>query len=86
MAASIPGMSKPSPPADPFKWMKKAWKWSAVIRKPLGLVFIVYGWQQLWRNGQADEAPFFVFALAEWWDTGRDAVAAVWNFFAGGNG
>lgn len=84
MAASVPGMSKPAaPPADPFKWAKKAWKWSAFIRKTLAYVFIAYGWQQLWRNAQADEAPFFVFAVVEWWNTVRDVVAGVWDFFFG---
>lgn len=83
MSAAVPGMDKPAP-VDPFKSIKKAWKWSAIVRKPLGLAFIIYGWQQLWRNAQSNEDPFIAFALTEWWHTGIDVGRTVWRFTFGG--
>ena len=42
--------------------------------------FALYGWQMLWRNAQNDEAPFFAFALVEWFNMARDGLAQGWEW------
>jgi hypothetical protein len=66
--------------ADPVDLVKKLWKKLSPLRKVMGWVFALYGWQMLWRNAQNDEAPFFAFAVVEWFNMARDGLAQGWEW------